>query len=53
MVVAADAKLAAEIVSDEQRAAYEDYLAETRKSSDIDRMATDRPKTGVFLGATR
>ena len=36
---------------DEQRAAYEDYLTETRKSSDIDRMATDRPKTGVFLGA--
>ena len=36
---------------DEQRAAYEDYLAETRKASDIDRMATDRPKTGVFLGA--
>ena len=51
MVVAADAKLAGEIVSDEQRAAYEDYLTETRKSSDIDRMATDRPKTGVFLGA--
>ena len=35
----------------EQRAAYEDYLTETRKASDIDRMATDRPKTGVFLGA--
>ena len=51
MVVAADAKLAGEIVSDDQRAAYEDYLTETRKSSDIDRMATDRPKTGVFLGA--
>ncbi len=51
MVIAADAKLAEEIVSDEQRPAYEDYLAETRKSSDIDRMATDRPKTGVFLGA--
>jgi leucyl-tRNA synthetase len=51
MVVAADAKLAADIVSAEQRAAYDDYLAETRKSSDIDRMATDRPKTGVFLGA--
>src|SRR6478672_10801066 len=50
MVVAADAKLAAEIVSDEQRPTYEAYLAETRKSSDIDRMATDRPKTGVFLG---
>ena len=51
MVVAADAKLAGEIVSDEQRAAYEDYLTETRKASDIDRMSTERPKTGVFLGA--
>ena len=51
MVVAADAKLAGEIVSAEQRAAYEDYLERTRRSSDIDRLATDRAKTGVFLGA--
>jgi leucyl-tRNA synthetase len=51
MVVAADAKLAEEIVSPDQRTAYDDYLAETRMASDIDRMATDRPKTGVFLGA--
>ncbi len=52
MVVAADARLAADIVSDGQRAAYEEYLVETRKASDIDRMSTERPKTGVFLGAT-
>ena len=51
MVVAADAKLAAEIVSDQQRESFEAYLEETRKASDIDRLATDRPKTGVFLGA--
>jgi leucyl-tRNA synthetase len=51
MVVAADAALAGEIVSDQQRSAYEDYLEETRKASDIDRLATDRPKSGVFLGA--
>jgi len=50
MVVAADAKLAAELVSDEQRPAYEAYLAEVRKASDIDRLSTERPKTGVFLG---
>ncbi|KAA1426221.1 leucine--tRNA ligase [Nocardioides antri] len=50
MVVAADAHLAAELVTDEQRPAYEAYLAEVRKSSEIERMATDRPKTGVFLG---
>ncbi len=50
MVVAADAKLAAELVADEQRQALEDYLVDVRKASDIDRLATDRPKTGVFLG---
>ncbi|NLE97688.1 MAG: leucine--tRNA ligase, partial [Propionibacterium sp.] len=50
MVVAADAKLAAELVSDEQRPALDDYVAAVRKASDIDRLATDRPKTGVFLG---
>jgi leucyl-tRNA synthetase len=50
MVVAADAALAAELVTDKQRAAYDDYLVEVRKASEIDRLATDRPKTGVFLG---
>jgi leucyl-tRNA synthetase len=52
MVVAADASLAAEIVAPEQRTAYEEYLTATRKASDIDRMSTDRPKTGVPLGVT-
>ncbi len=50
MVVAADAKLAAEICAPEQAQALEDYRAEVKKASDIDRMATDRPKTGVDLG---
>jgi leucyl-tRNA synthetase len=50
MVVAADAALAAELVTDEQRPAYEAYVEDVRKASDIDRLATDRPKTGVFLG---
>ena len=49
-VVAADAALASELVTDAQRPAYEEYLAEVRKESEIERMATDRPKTGVFLG---
>jgi leucyl-tRNA synthetase len=51
MVIAADAKLASEIVSDEQRPALEAYLEQVRRSTDIDRLSTDRPKTGVFLGA--
>ncbi|WP_299051567.1 leucine--tRNA ligase [uncultured Nocardioides sp.] len=50
MVVAADAKLAAELVTDEQRPALAAYVDEVRKASDIDRLATDRPKSGVFLG---
>jgi len=50
MVVAADAALAGELVTEGQRPAYEAYLEETRKSSEIDRMSSDRPKTGVFLG---
>ncbi len=52
MVVAADARLAAEIARAERQQALEDYLVEVRKATDIDRMATDRPKSGVDLGIT-
>ncbi|MDP3893182.1 leucine--tRNA ligase [Nocardioides sp.] len=52
MVVAADAKLAADLCAPEQRAAYDAYLTEVKMASDIDRLATDRPKTGVSLGIT-
>ena len=50
MVVAPDARLAAELVTDEQRPAYDAYLEQVRKESEIDRLSTERPKTGVFLG---
>ncbi|ROO89417.1 leucyl-tRNA synthetase [Actinocorallia herbida] len=49
-VVAADAPLAEQIVSDEQRAALDAYRAEVAKLSDIDRLSTEKEKTGVFLG---
>ncbi|WP_310965043.1 leucine--tRNA ligase [Nocardioides terrisoli] len=52
MVIAADAALASELVSDEQRPALEAYQAQVRKASDIDRLSTDRAKTGVDLGVT-
>ncbi|MGH3351840.1 MAG: leucine--tRNA ligase [Nocardioides sp.] len=52
MVVAADADLAAEIVAPERRGDLEGYVEDVRKASDIDRLATDRPKTGVDLGVT-
>jgi leucyl-tRNA synthetase len=49
-VVAADAKMADEICTPDQREAFDAYLEEVRKASDIDRLSTERPKTGVFLG---
>nr|MBA2463455.1 class I tRNA ligase family protein [Nocardioidaceae bacterium] len=49
-VVAADAKLAQEICAPEQREAFEAYVAQVRMASEIDRMSSQRPKTGVFLG---
>ncbi|TQK71915.1 leucine--tRNA ligase [Nocardioides sp. SLBN-35] len=52
MVVAADAKLAQQLVAPERAQALEEYLADVRKASDIDRLATDRPKTGVDLGVS-
>jgi len=49
-VVAVDAALADEIVTDEQRPAFEAYRAEVAKLSDIERLSTEKEKTGVFLG---
>ena len=53
MVVAADAKLAGELVTDEQRPAYDAYLEEVRKASDIERLSTEREKTGRLPGPLR
>ncbi len=52
-VVAADAKLARDLVTDEHRPALEAYLEEVRKATEIERLATDRPKTGVLPGRAR
>ncbi|WP_344368732.1 leucine--tRNA ligase [Agromyces tropicus] len=52
MVVAPDSALAEELAagaSDEVRARFDEYLGSVRAESDIDRLSTDRPKTGVFL----
>ncbi len=49
-VVAADSDLAAELaVGGPAEEEFAEYLARTKQESDIDRLATDRPKTGVFL----
>lgn len=49
-VVAPEAALAAEIVTDEHRSAFEEYLEATKRITEIERQSTERPKTGVFLG---
>ncbi|MCU0284089.1 MAG: leucine--tRNA ligase [Candidatus Nanopelagicales bacterium] len=49
-VVAADSDLAAELAAGTPaQAEFEAYLAATKRETDIDRLASDRPKTGVFL----
>jgi leucyl-tRNA synthetase len=49
-VIAADSPLAAEVCAPDQRAALDEYLTQVRKLTDIERQATEREKTGVFLG---
>jgi len=51
-VVAADAPLALELCARDKRAELEAYRDSVRAASDIERQATDRPKTGVDLGVT-
>ncbi|WP_062464283.1 leucine--tRNA ligase [Demequina soli] len=52
MVVAADSDLAAELASGadaDTQAAFATYVEKVKGENEIDRLATDRPKTGVFL----
>jgi leucyl-tRNA synthetase len=50
MVVAVDSELARELVSGASiEPKFNDYFETVRAASDIDRLSTDRPKTGVFL----
>jgi leucyl-tRNA synthetase len=50
MVVAADSALAAELANgSEVEAEFTSYLEKIKAASDIDRLATDRPKSGVDL----
>ena len=49
-VVAADSDLAADLAQGTPaEAEFKEYLEKTKQATDIERMATDRPKTGVFL----
>ncbi|MEI6307987.1 MAG: class I tRNA ligase family protein, partial [Actinomycetes bacterium] len=50
MVVAADSELAAKLVAGNAvESEFKKYLDSVKADSDIDRLATDRVKTGVFL----
>ena len=49
-VVAADAPLAEELCSAEQRATFDEYVREVRRTTEIERLTEGREKTGVFLG---
>ena len=50
MVVAADSELAAKLVADTKvEGEFKKYLESVKSASDIDRLATDRVKTGIFL----
>ena len=49
-VVAVDSDLAAELAAGTPaEAEFAEYLTVTKRESEIDRLASDRPKTGVFL----
>jgi leucyl-tRNA synthetase len=53
MVVAADSDLAAELVAGSEpsiRMQFQDYLEKVKQSNDIERLSTDREKTGLFTG---
>ncbi|HEY7173954.1 MAG TPA: leucine--tRNA ligase [Micromonosporaceae bacterium] len=49
-VVAVDSSLADELCAPEQRAEFDAYRQKAATATEIERLATDRPKTGVFLG---
>jgi leucyl-tRNA synthetase len=50
VVVAVDAPLAAELRAPDCKDRFDTYRNEVAGATDIERLATDRPTTGVFLG---
>ncbi|WP_324194766.1 leucine--tRNA ligase [Nocardia terpenica] len=49
-VVAFDAPLAAELCAPDRKEEFDAYVRQASAATDIERLATDRTKTGVFLG---
>ncbi len=50
-VLAPEHPLVAEITTPECQAAVEEYVAEAKRTSEIDRLSTEHERTGVFTGA--
>ena len=51
MVLAPEHPLVSILTTDERRADVEAYVANARRETEIERMSTEREKTGVFIGA--
>ncbi len=51
MVLAPEHPLVAVLTTDDRRAEVEAYVASARRETEIERMSTEREKTGVFIGA--
>ena len=50
IVLAPEHPLVKKLTSEKQRKAVEEYVYETSKASEIDRLSTTREKTGVYIG---
>ena len=51
VVIAPESELVQKITTDENKKSVENYIQETSKLSEIERMSTTKEKTGVFTGA--
>ena len=51
MVLAPEHPLVSVLTTDDRRADVEAYVAAARRETEIERMSTEREKTGVFIGA--
>jgi leucyl-tRNA synthetase len=51
MVLAPEHPLVEKLTTDEQRDEVNDYVAQARRQTEIQRMSTESEKTGVFIGA--
>ncbi len=50
VVLAPEHPLVKKLTSSKQKKAVEEYILETSKANEIDRLSTTRPKTGVYIG---